>query len=154
SSRRFGSTPTLATTGPARRPIRSIRRKRTSFSCGAISWDHAGSAGEGGETRPAMRNKIQRRLEEVVSLLPCPVSGGWGLHGAETSYFYDPNGGCHVLEVWHVAVGGDVDEAANGHEGTEPALLYGLAEFEFTELIKAVPLEHFHFSQRRAVFEI
>ena len=31
---------------------------------------------------------------------------------------------------------------------------YELAEFEFTELIKAVPLEHFHFSQRRAIFEI
>jgi hypothetical protein len=101
-----------------------------------------------------MRNKIQRRLEEVVSLLPCPVSGCWGLHGPETSYFYDSNCGCHVLEVWPVAVEEDVDEATNGHEGTEPALLYGLAEFEFTELIKAVPLEHLHFSQRRAVFEI
>ena len=32
--------------------------------------------------------------------------------------------------------------------------LYELAEFDFTELIKAVPLESFHFSQRRAVFEI
>ena len=47
-----------------------------------------------------------------------------------------------------------VDEEANGHEGSEPEILYELAEFDFTELIKEVPLEHFHFSQRRAVFEI
>jgi len=32
-----------------------------------------------------MSDKIQSRLEEVMSLLPCPVSGCWGLHGAETS---------------------------------------------------------------------
>ena len=38
--------------------------------------------------------------------------------------------------------------------GAEPEILYELAEFDFTELIKAVPLENFHFSQRRAVFEI
>ena len=29
-----------------------------------------------------------------------------------------------------------------------------MAEFDFTELVKAVPLENFLFSQRRAVFEI
>ncbi len=101
-----------------------------------------------------MNRKIQRRLEEVLSLLPCPVSGCWGLHGAETSSFYDPDCGCHVLEVWPVAVEEDVDEATNGHEGAGRDVLYELAEFEFTELIQAVPLEHFHFSQRRAVFEI
>ena len=99
-----------------------------------------------------MSNKYQRRLEEVMSLLPCPVSGCWGLHGAETSYYYDTGCECHVLEVWPVAVEEEVDAEANGHEGT--GALYELAEFEFTELIKAVPLEHLHFSQGRAVFEI
>lgn len=33
-------------------------------------------------------------------------------------------------------------------------ILYELAEFNFTESIQTVPLEHFHFSQRRAIFEI
>src|SRR5579883_1258579 len=32
-----------------------------------------------------MSNKYRRRLEEVMALLPCPVSGCWGLHGTETS---------------------------------------------------------------------
>jgi hypothetical protein len=89
-----------------------------------------------------------------MALLPCPVSGCWGLHGAETSSSYDPACECHVLEVWPVAVEEEVEAEANGHEGAEPDVLYELAEFDFTELIKAVPLENFHFSQRRAVFEI
>ena len=46
------------------------------------------------------------------------------------------------------------EEGTNGHDGGEPAALYELAEFDFTELVTAVPLENFHFSQRRAVFEI
>jgi hypothetical protein len=33
-------------------------------------------------------------------------------------------------------------------------LLYKLAEFDFTELAKEISLEHFHFSQRRSIFEI
>lgn len=53
-----------------------------------------------------------------------------------------------------MAVGEPVEPETNGHEGAEPEILYELAEFDFTELIKAVPLESFHFSQRRAVFEI
>src|SRR5262245_39661316 len=101
-----------------------------------------------------MNRKVRRRLEEVMALLPCPVSGCWGLHGAETAYYYDPDCECHVLEVWPVAVKEDVDEGANGHEGTGPALLYGLAEFDFTELVKAVRLESFRISRRRAVFEV
>jgi hypothetical protein len=83
-----------------------------------------------------------------------PESGCWGVHGAETSYYYDSSCECHVLEVWPVGVEEDVDDETNGHEGAGPDVLYELAEFDFTELIKAVPLENFHFSQRRAVFEI
>ena len=37
-----------------------------------------------------MSNKYRRRLEEVMSLLPCPVSGCWFVNGAETSYYYHP----------------------------------------------------------------
>jgi len=101
-----------------------------------------------------MSDKIQRRLEEVMALLPCPVSGCWGLHGAETSYYHDTDSECRVLEVWPVAVEEPVEPETNGHEGAEPEILYELAEFDFTELIKAVPLKDFHFSQRRAIFEI
>ncbi len=101
-----------------------------------------------------MSDQIQRRLEEVMAMLPCPVSGCWGLHGAETSYYHDTDLECHVLEVWPVAVEEPVESGTNSHEGAEPEILYELAEFDFTELIKAVPLESFHFSQRRAVFEI
>jgi hypothetical protein len=53
-----------------------------------------------------------------------------------------------------VAVEEPVELQTNGHEGGAPEILYELAEFDFTELIKAVPLETFHFSQRLAIFEI
>ncbi len=101
-----------------------------------------------------MSEQIQHRLEEVMNLIPCPVSGCWGLHGAETVYYYDEGCECHVLEVWPVGFEETVEGGTNGHEGGEPEILYELAEFDFTELVKAVPLENFHFSQRRAVFEI
>jgi hypothetical protein len=97
---------------------------------------------------------IQRRLEEVMALLPCPMAGCWGLHGADTSYYHDTDSECHVLEVWPVAVEAPVELETNGHEGAEPEILYELAEFDFRELTRTVPLEYFHFSQRRAVFEI
>ncbi len=101
-----------------------------------------------------MSQEFRRRLEEVMSLIPCPVSGCWFVHGAETAYSYDPDGECHVLEVWPAGVEEAVEPEGNGHERAEPDILYELAEFDFTELVKQVPLEHFHFSQRRAVFEI
>jgi hypothetical protein len=101
-----------------------------------------------------MSQKIKRRLEEVLSLIPCPVSGCWGLHGAETAYYYDSNCECHVLEVWPVGIEEPDEPGGNGHERVEREILFELAEFEFTELVKEVPLDHFHFSQRRAVFEV
>jgi hypothetical protein len=82
------------------------------------------------------------------------VSGCWFDHGAETAYYYDTNCECHVLEVWPVGVGEEVDEETNGHVGTEPDVLYELAESDFKGLVKEVPLERLHFSQRREVFEI
>ena len=59
-----------------------------------------------------------------------------------------------VLEVWPKSVDEPEHHEGNGHEQTEGDILYELAEFDFTELVKSVPLENFHFSQRRAVFEI
>jgi hypothetical protein len=101
-----------------------------------------------------MSEQIHRRLEEVMSLLPCPVSGCWFVHGAETSYFFDTTCECHVLEVWPVGVEEPIKSETNGHEETKAEIFYELAEFDFTELIKAVPLDNFHFSQRRGIFEI
>jgi hypothetical protein len=101
-----------------------------------------------------MSKPIKRRLEEVLSLIPCPVSGCWFLHGTETAYYYDSNCECHVLEVWPVGVEEPEEHEGNGHERAGREIHYELAEFDFTELVKAVPLENFHFSQRRSVFEI
>ena len=82
------------------------------------------------------------------------MSGCWGLHGAETACYYDPDCECHVLEVWPVGIEEPEDPSGNGHQRQQPDILYELAEFEFSDLIKEVPLEHFHFSQRRGIFEI
>ena len=101
-----------------------------------------------------MSEQIRRRLEEVMALIPCPVSGCWPIHGAETAYYYDDNCECHVLEVWPKCFDEPVDHEENGHGEAEGEMLFELAEFDFTELVKSVTLENFHFSQRRAVFEI
>ena len=43
----------------------------------------------------------------------------------------------------------------NGHEQADADISFELAEFDFTQsAAKNVTLENFHFSQRRAVFEI
>ena len=46
-------------------------------------------------TRPAETRPRARRLEEVMSLLPCPVSGCWFVNGAETSYYHDEDCECY-----------------------------------------------------------
>jgi hypothetical protein len=58
------------------------------------------------------------------------------------------------LEVWPVAIKEKDEHGGNGHHGSEKGLLYELAEFEFGEILKEVPLEHLHFSQERQIFEI
>lgn len=35
-----------------------------------------------------MSRPIKQRLEEVLSLIPCPVAGCWFLHGAEVAFSY------------------------------------------------------------------
>jgi hypothetical protein len=102
--------------------------------------------------KPPDEERIKRRLEEVLSLIPCPIAGCWGLHGANTAFYYDEGCKYYVLEVWPVGVEEPADHGGNGHD--QPDLLYELAEFEFTDLAKEVPLDHLHFSQRRGVFEI
>ena len=98
--------------------------------------------------------KIKQRLEEVMDMIPCPVAGCWSLHGAETAYYYDRNCECHALEVWPVGFEEPVPHSGNGHKPADDGICYEFAEFEFCDLVKEVPLEHFHFSQRRQVFEI
>ena len=101
-----------------------------------------------------MSEQIRCHLEEVLAMIPCPVSGCWFVHGAETASYYDDNCECHVLEVWPKSFEEPGQHGGNGHEEVEGDVLFELAEFDFTEMVKSVSLENFHFSQRRAVFEI
>lgn len=98
--------------------------------------------------------KIKRRLEEVMDTIPCPIAGCWSLHGAQTAYYFDHNCQCHVLEVWPVGFQEPLQSGGNGHPPSDDAVCYELAEFDFSDLAEEVPVEHFHFSQRRQVFEI
>lgn len=97
---------------------------------------------------------IKARLESVLSSIMCPVVGCWPLHGCEMSYYLDGGTESYVLEVWPVGIPEENRPEGNGHLQTDKGLLYELAEFDFSELAKEVPLEHFHFSQHRAIFEI
>jgi hypothetical protein len=103
---------------------------------------------------PPEESKIKARLEEVLQLILCPVSGCWSLHGCHFAYFHDDEDQYHFLEVWPVAVEEEDDHKGNGHKRTDRGLLYELAEFDFSELPKEVPLEYLHFSQLRQIFEI
>lgn len=58
-----------------------------------------------------------------------------------------------MLEVWPVAFEDSRQEGGNGRDH-EDVVCYDFAEFEFSETIKLVALEHLHFSQRREMFEI
>jgi hypothetical protein len=101
-----------------------------------------------------MSEQIQLRLEEVLLLIPCPVAGCWGLHGAKTAYYYDEGCECHVLEVWPKMFEEPEGQKDHDHDQADGDLCYGLAEFDFLELVKVVPLESFHFRQLRSLFEI
>ena len=96
---------------------------------------------------------IKDRLEEVLQSIVCPVSGCWGMHGAHYEYYHDDGCECYVLEVWPLAFEDPQPEGGN-RQDTENVVCYEFAEFEFSETIKLVSLEHLHFSQRREIFEI
>jgi hypothetical protein len=100
-----------------------------------------------------MSEPILERLNNVFNLIPCPIVGCWPLHGAELAYYHDRESGCHTLEVWPVGVEESASPTPHAYNDTA-SLLYEMAEFDFTELLRAVPLDQFHFSQQRAVFEI
>ena len=85
-----------------------------------------------------MSEQIQRRLAEVMAMIPCPVSGCWFVHGAETTYYYDENSGCHVLEVWPKSFDEPDQHEGKGHEEAGGDILFELAEFDFSELVKSV----------------
>ncbi len=75
------------------------------------------------------------------------------MHGAHYEYYHDDGCECYVLEVWPVAFE-DPQPEGGYRQDTENVVCYEFAEFEFSETIKLVSLEHLHFSQRREIFEI
>lgn len=95
---------------------------------------------------------IEDRLIDVMNSIFCPISGCWPLHGGHSEFYFDNNTESHVLEVWPVAI--EPEEPQGNGKSNEGAMLYELAEFDFTDLAKEVRLEHFHFSQRRSIFEM
>ncbi len=98
--------------------------------------------------------RIKARLEEVLQSILCPVGGCWSLHGCHYEYYYDEGCECYVVEVWPVGFEEPREEGGNGQDHSEGVICYEFAEFEFAEMVKVVPLEHLHFSQRRQIFEI
>ena len=97
--------------------------------------------------------KIKDRLAEVLNSILCPVAGCWPLHGGHSEYYFDTDAESYVLEVWPVGIEEPDEYEGNGHS-EDKVLLYELAEFDFTELVKKIPLETLRFSQRRSIFEI
>ena len=98
--------------------------------------------------------KIQERLEEVFQSIPCPVSGCWPMHGCRHEYYYDEGCEHHVLEVWPIGFEEPEEHGGNGHRKAGREICYEFAEFEFGEMVRAIPVEHLHFSQLRQIFEI
>jgi hypothetical protein len=41
--------------------------------------------------------QISDRLHDVMMMIMCPVAGCWGLHGAETTIYYDDDAEAYVL---------------------------------------------------------
>lgn len=98
--------------------------------------------------------KIQRRLEDVLEMIPCPIAGCWSFYGAQTAYYFDDDRASHVLEVWPLGHREPFPSEGNGHPPCDHGVYYESAEFDFTDLVREVALKHFHFSQQRALFEI
>ena len=97
---------------------------------------------------------IRRRLEDILHSILCPTSGCWYMHGCQYAYYHDESDNHHVLEVWPTGFQPPEEVDANRVENDADSICHELAEFEFSEVLKTVPLEYFHFSQRRELFEI
>src|SRR6266576_2401528 len=106
------------------------------------------------ENEDEFASRIDQRLEDVLTSIMCPIAGCWGLHGAETFFYHDLEADSYGLVVWHVAFKEPADDEGNGDEHAREGLCFEFAEFDFLDLMKKIPLERFHFSQREAVFEI
>ena len=98
--------------------------------------------------------KIKARLEEVLQSIFCPVGGCWPIHGCHCEFYCNYDAETHVLEVWPVGFQEAENGGGNGRERDEDGICHEFAEFEFAEMVKEIPLEHLHFSQRRQIFEI
>ena len=100
-----------------------------------------------------MSDQIQLRLEEVLLLLPCPVSGCWARPVPRRRITTTRTA---KATSWRSAKTFEEpdDHQGNGDDQANGDLLFGLAAFDFMELVKTVPLETFHFSQELAIFEI
>ena len=98
--------------------------------------------------------KIKARLEEVLQSIFCPVGWCCCLHGCHCEYYYNYDAETHVLEVWPVGFEEQEEHGGNGRERHEGEICHEFAEFEFGDVVKVLPLEHLHFSQRRQIFEI
>ena len=61
---------------------------------------------------------------------------------------------CHVLEVWPKSFDETDLTKGNGHEGAEGDICTSWLSSISLSWSRAVTVENFHFSQRRAVFEI
>jgi hypothetical protein len=99
-------------------------------------------------------SRIKARLDEALNSIFCPVFGCWPLHTIEYGFYYDQRTRSHVVEVWPAGTEAPADRKGNGHQRTPRGLLYDPAEFEFSSMVKIVPVERFHFSQRESLFEI
>ena len=98
--------------------------------------------------------RIKVRLEEVLTSIYCPILGCWPARGCHYEFYYDSGCDRHVLEVWPIKIE-DADEPDEiGHTRNDRGTRYELAEFEFSKMVRHGPLDHFHFSQHRAMFEI
>ena len=103
---------------------------------------------------PAEDAEIKSRLDRVLNSIFCPVFGCWPLHAIQYGFFYDEKCKCYVVEVWPEGIKAPEKAGGNGRRRTEGGLLYDPAEFEFGNMVKDVPIDHFHFSQRESLFEI
>ena len=103
---------------------------------------------------PREEAHIRARLEEVLDSIFCPVGACWCLHGCNYEYYCDEGCECYVLEVRPVGFEEPEEVGGNGRKKHEGNTCYEFAEFEFGEMVKEVPLERLHFSQRRRILEI
>ena len=101
-----------------------------------------------------MSEPIERRLEEVMSLLPCPFSGCWSVRGSRQLTTTIPTANATSWKSGPRDLRSPPRRRRTITTRTDRIFAFEFAEFDFTELVKQVRMEHFHYSQVRAIFEI